>query len=51
MIEDVLVVYKKNFEAVHDKALEAIRSALDELVATTGLRVDYSVREDRKSVV
>jgi hypothetical protein len=45
VIEDVLVVYKKNFEAVHDKALEAIRSALDELVATTGLRVDYSVRE------
>ena len=33
VIQDVLVVYKKNFEEVHDQALDAIRSELDALVA------------------
>lgn len=45
MVQDVLVVYKKNFEAAHDQALEAIRSELDSLVTESGLRVDYSARE------
>jgi hypothetical protein len=45
VIQDVLVVYKKNFEEVHDQALDAIRSELDALVAESDLRVDYSARE------
>lgn len=45
MIENVLVVYKKNFESVHDQALETIRKELDTLVAESKLRVDYSARE------
>jgi len=45
MVQNVLVVYKKNFEAIHDQALEAIRSELDSLVAESGLQVDYSARE------
>ena len=45
MIENVLVVYKKNFEPVHDQALETIRKELDTLVAESKLRVDYSARE------
>jgi len=45
LIENVLVVYKKNFEPVHDQALETIRKELDTLVAESKLRVDYSARE------
>ena len=45
LIENVLVVYKKNFESVHDQALETIRKELDTLVAESKLRVDYSARE------
>ena len=47
---DILVVYKKNFEEVHDKALENIKEILDKLVTERGIKVDYTVRETvRKS--
>ncbi len=44
-VTDVLVVYKKNFEEVHDKALETVRSVLDELEREGSVRVDYTARE------
>ena len=31
MIDNILVVYKKNFEEVHDQALESIRNELEKL--------------------
>jgi len=45
MPSDVLVVYKKNFEEVHDKALAAVRDALDELVSERGITISYKARE------
>jgi hypothetical protein len=45
MAADILVVYKKNFEEVHDKALEYIKEILDKLVTERGIKVDYTVRE------
>tara|TARA_B100000749_G_scaffold56761_1_gene41495 strand:+ start:2120 stop:3010 length:891 start_codon:yes stop_codon:yes gene_type:complete len=45
MPSDVLVVYKKNFEEVHDKALAAVRDALDELVRDRGTLISYKARE------
>ncbi len=42
---DILVVYKKNFEEVHDRSLEIVRSSLDKLVAERGLNVGYTARE------
>ena len=45
MPSDVLVVYKKNFEEVHDKALAAVRDALDELVRDRGTSISYKARE------
>ena len=45
MPPNVLVVYKKNFEEVHDKALAAVRDALDELVRDRGTAISYKARE------
>ena len=45
MHTNILVVYKKNFEEVHDMALATIRQALDELVSENRVRVDYTARE------
>ena len=45
MPPNVLVVYKKNFEEVHDKALAAVRDALDELVRDRGTVISYKARE------
>ena len=45
MPSDVLVVYKKNFEEVHDKALAAVRDTLDELVSDRGITISYKARE------
>ncbi|MFL2974489.1 MAG: NAD(+)/NADH kinase [Candidatus Thalassarchaeaceae archaeon] len=45
MTTNILVVYKKNFEEIHDKALEDIKEILDKLVSKRGIRVDYTVRE------
>ncbi|DAC46069.1 MAG: hypothetical protein CMA26_01010 [Euryarchaeota archaeon] len=42
---NILVVYKKNFEEVHDAALATVRSVLDELVSENVVRVDYTARE------
>ena len=39
MTSDILVVYKKNFEDVHDKSLETVRESLDELVRDRGMRL------------
>ncbi len=43
--EEVLVVYKKNFEHVHDKSLQEVSSALDLLVSERGVNVGYTARE------
>ncbi len=43
--EDVLVVYKKNFEEVHDKALSEVRSALDAVAEERGASIGYTARE------
>ena len=45
MVGNILVVYKKNFEDVHDKSLEEVRRVLDELVDERGLNVGYTARE------
>lgn len=45
MDEEILVVYKKNFEEVHDRSLEEVRSVLDELVSERGVNVGYTARE------
>lgn len=45
MGEEVLVVYKKNFEEVHDRSLEEVRRVLDGLVKERGLNVGYTARE------
>ena len=45
MVSDILVVYKKNFEEVHDRSLEEVRSVLDSLVSERGLNVGYTARE------
>jgi NAD kinase len=42
---DILVVYKKNFEAVHDESLNQISTVLDEISKQRGLRVDIRARE------
>jgi hypothetical protein len=42
---NILVVYKKNFEDIHDKALEIIREELDNLTSKGKIRADYTVRE------
>ena len=45
MHEEILVVYKKNFEEVHDRSLDKIRKELDKLVAERGVDVGYTARE------
>ena len=45
MGEEILVVYKKNFEEVHDRSLEEVRSVMDALVAERGDNVGYTARE------
>ncbi len=42
---DILVVYKKNFEAVHDRSIESIEQDLRRLVTSSGARVDFNARE------
>ena len=42
---NVLVVYKKNFEEVHDRSLENIRITLDRLVGLDEINVGYTARE------
>jgi len=45
VIDNILVVYKKNFEEVHDQALDSIRTEFDKIVSELGISVDYSARE------
>lgn len=45
MSGDILVVYKKNFEEVHDRSLDEVRRVLDDLVSERGLNVGYTARE------
>ena len=45
MSEDVLVVYKKNFEEVHDHSLNEVRGVLDRMVEDRGINVGYTARE------
>jgi len=45
VVSNILVVYKKNFEEVHDRSLEEVRSVLDSLVSERGLNVGYTARE------
>ncbi|MCH1591751.1 MAG: NAD(+)/NADH kinase [Candidatus Thalassarchaeaceae archaeon] len=45
MSTNILVVYKKNFEEVHDMALATVKSSLDRLVSENIVRVDYTARE------
>ena len=43
---DILLVYKKNFEAVHDLSLDSVTSALEEASQRRGgLRIDVRARE------
>ena len=42
---NILVVYKKNFEDVHDKALDEVRNTLESLSKEMSIVVDYSARE------
>ena len=42
---NVLVVYKKNFESIHDESLERLKSILDEMRLTHHLRVELRARE------
>lgn len=42
---NVLVVYKKNFESVHDESLEQLKSILEEMKTTHQLRVELRARE------
>lgn len=43
--KDVLVVFKKNFEEVHDESLRRIRAELDLMSDEDMVSVDYKVRE------
>ena len=45
MVSNILVVYKKNFEEVHDRSLEEVRSVMDALNAERGVNVGYTARE------
>jgi len=45
MARNVLVVYKKNFEEVHDRSLENIKDSLDKLVSEDEINVGYTARE------
>ena len=59
MNSDILVVYKKNFEGVHDIALKKMIKCLDELKNDLSISSDYKVRErvqrqdfeDRKLII
>ena len=42
---DILVVFKKNFESVHDKSLESVKNVLSELQNTKEIRIEIRARE------
>ena len=45
MAADILVVYKKNFEAVHDRSIAHISKVLENAVEQRGVRVEFTARE------
>ena len=45
MSQNILVVYKKNFEDVHDEALEIVKKTLDGISNNIEIMVNYSARE------
>ena len=45
MAADLLVVYKKNFEAVHDRSVASLEDALAELAEERGVSYDLTPRE------
>ena len=42
---DILVVFKKNFESVHDKSLDTVKKVLTELQNTKEIRIEIRARE------
>ena len=49
MSADILVVYKKNFEAVHDRSIDSIEKVLQKFVNEQGIRVDMTTERVRRS--
>ena len=49
MSADILVVFKKNFESVHDRAMDQIQSDLEKLVQERGIRWIHRSRKGRHS--
>ena len=45
MSQNILVVYKKNFEDVHDEALDIVKNTLERLSEKLKIKVNYSARE------
>ena len=42
---NVLVVYKKNFESIHDESLSQLKFILEEMKSTHQLRVEMRARK------
>jgi len=42
---DILVVFKKNFESVHDKSLETVKKVLTSIQEEKDIRIDIKARE------
>ena len=45
VMTNVLVVYKKNFESIHDESLAQLEAILEEMKTTHQLRVELRARE------
>ncbi|DAC50798.1 MAG TPA: hypothetical protein D7H87_03305, partial [Candidatus Poseidoniales archaeon] len=45
VMTNVLVVYKKNFESIHDESLEQLKSILEEMKSNHQLRIELRARE------
>jgi hypothetical protein len=43
--QNILVVYKKNFEDVHDEALDIVKNTLEDISEDLDIKVNYSARE------
>ena len=46
---NVLVVYKKNFESIHDESLAQLEAILEEMKTSHQLRVELRARERVRS--
>ena len=45
MSQNILVVYKKNFEDIHDDALDIVKNTLEKIGEDLDIKVNYSARE------